>query len=142
LGLDLTYWAEDPDFAIDNHVHGHVLASPGDDRALAAYVGEIMGAPLDLSRPPWAIHVIEGLSGGRVAVATQIHHSASDGMAAAELFAILQIRPRNRATSAQRRRINPSVFRRGQRCSRAASQAFRASRCGSFGASPARSRTR
>lgn len=89
LGLDLPYWVEDPDFNVDNHVHGHVLESPGDDRALAAFVGEIMGMPLDLSRPPWAIHVIEGLSGGRVAVATQIHHCASDGLAMAELFAIL-----------------------------------------------------
>jgi diacylglycerol O-acyltransferase / wax synthase len=89
FGLDLPYWAEDPNFDLDDHIHGHVLAAPGDDAALAGLVGRIAAMPLDLRRPPWAIHVIQGLAGGRVAVATQVHHSAFDGMGAAELFAIL-----------------------------------------------------
>jgi WS/DGAT/MGAT family acyltransferase len=89
LGLDLPYWAEDPDFDVDDHVRAHRLPAPGDDPTLADYVGQIMGEALDLSKPPWAIDVIGGLSGGRVAVATRIHHSASDGLAMAELFAIM-----------------------------------------------------
>jgi WS/DGAT/MGAT family acyltransferase len=100
FGLDLPYWIEDPDFDIDNHVHGHVLAEPGDDRALADFVARIMSKPLDLARPPWAIHVIQGLAGGRVAVATQIHHSAADGLAMAEVFAILHGRGSDRGDAA------------------------------------------
>lgn len=87
--LDLPYWVEDPDFDLDNHVHEHQLASPGDERMLALQVSEILAQPLDLSKPPWAIHVIGGLRNGRVALATAIHHSASDGIGMAELFALL-----------------------------------------------------
>jgi WS/DGAT/MGAT family acyltransferase len=89
LGLDLPYWVEDPAFELRNHVFEHQLPAPGDDHALAEATAEVLATPLDLSRPPWAIHVIHGLSGGRVAVATAIHHSASDGVGMAELFAIL-----------------------------------------------------
>jgi diacylglycerol O-acyltransferase / wax synthase len=89
FGLDLPYWADDPEFDLDRHIHALQVPAPGDDGALAAVVGEILGTPLDLSHPPWAIHVISGLSGGRVAIATSIHHAASDGIGMAELFAIL-----------------------------------------------------
>ena len=89
FGLDLPYWADDPEFDIDRHIHAHRVPVPGDDRALAAVVSTILETPLDLSHPPWAIHVISGLSGGRVAIATSIHHAASDGIGMAELFAIL-----------------------------------------------------
>jgi WS/DGAT/MGAT family acyltransferase len=89
FGLDLPYWVEDPEFDLDNHVHEHTLNGSAGEHELAEYVGRLMSRPLDLSRPPWAIHVIQGLSRDRVAVATQIHHSASDGLAMAELFAIL-----------------------------------------------------
>ncbi|HEV3055851.1 MAG TPA: wax ester/triacylglycerol synthase family O-acyltransferase [Solirubrobacteraceae bacterium] len=89
FNLDLPYWVDDPAFDIDNHIVDHRLADPGDDRQLAEEVAKIMATPLDLSRPPWAIHVIRGLAGNRVALATTIHHSASDGVGMAELFAIL-----------------------------------------------------
>jgi WS/DGAT/MGAT family acyltransferase len=89
LGLDLPYWVEDPSFELDNHVFEHQLPGPGDDHQLAEATASVLATPLDLSRPPWAIHVIHGLTGGRVAVATSIHHSASDGVGMAELFAIL-----------------------------------------------------
>jgi diacylglycerol O-acyltransferase / wax synthase len=89
FGLDLPYWVDDPDFDLDGHIHGHTLPAPGDDRTLAELVGEITAQPLDLAHPPWAVHVIDGLSGGRVAVATKYHHAAIDGMGGAELFAIL-----------------------------------------------------
>jgi WS/DGAT/MGAT family acyltransferase len=89
LGLDLPYWVEDPAFDLDHHIYEHRLPEPGDDAALAACVSQILGEPLDLSRPPWALHVIHGLRGRRVAIATAIHHSASDGIGMAELFALL-----------------------------------------------------
>jgi WS/DGAT/MGAT family acyltransferase len=89
FGIDLPYWVEDPEFDLDNQIHGHTVAEPGDDRALAELMGQIIAQPLDLAHPPWAIHVIQGLSGGRVAVATSYHHAAIDGMGGAELFAIL-----------------------------------------------------
>src|SRR5581483_2630492 len=89
FGLDLPYWVEDPDFDLHDHVVEHTLPAPGGDRELRERVAAILAEPLDLSRPPWAIHVIGGLADGRVAVATAIHHAASDGIGMAEMFAIL-----------------------------------------------------
>lgn len=89
LGIDLPYWADDPHFDLDYHLHAHQLEGPGDDLTLATCVAEILATPLDLSRPPWAIHVIEGLTDGRVAIATAIHHAACDGIGMALMFAML-----------------------------------------------------
>jgi WS/DGAT/MGAT family acyltransferase len=86
--IDLPYWVDDPDFVLDDHIIEHRLLG-GDDHELASKVAEIMAAPLDLSSPPWAIHVIHGLRKDRVALATAIHHAASDGIGMAEMFAIL-----------------------------------------------------
>ena len=87
--IDLPYWVDDPEFDLDDHIYGHTLPAPGDERALAKLVSQIAAQPLDLAHPPWAIHVIDGLADGRVAVATKYHHAAIDGMGGAELFAIL-----------------------------------------------------
>jgi diacylglycerol O-acyltransferase len=89
FGIDLPYWADDPDFDLDRHFHSYTLEAPGDDTQLAEVVGRILGTPLDLSRPPWAVHVIEGLSDGRVAIATAMHHAACDGIGMAMIFAIM-----------------------------------------------------
>jgi len=89
FGLDLPYWVTDPDFDLEAHIVEHQLPARADDHALAKVVARIMATPLDLSRPPWAIHVIHGLPEGRVALATAIHHAASDGIGMAEMFAIL-----------------------------------------------------
>ncbi len=105
LGLDLPYWIDDPDFDLDRHLSTHRLSSPGGERELAGVVGEILGTPLDLSRPPWAIHVIEGLPEGRVAIATAIHHAASDGIGMAEMFAILH------DPTPEIRRLGPAVVK-------------------------------
>jgi WS/DGAT/MGAT family acyltransferase len=89
LGLDLPYWIEDPLFDFRSHVLERRLPPGAGDRELAAAVAEILATPLDLTKPPWAIHVIHGLPGDRVAIATAIHHAASDGVGMAEMFAIL-----------------------------------------------------
>jgi WS/DGAT/MGAT family acyltransferase len=87
--LDLPYWVDDPDFRLDDHIIEHELPAPGGEHELADRAAEIAATPLDLSRPPWAIHVIRGLDGGRVAIATAIHHAASDGIGMAQMFALL-----------------------------------------------------
>jgi diacylglycerol O-acyltransferase len=87
--LDLPYWVDDPDFRLEHHIVEHELPSPGGERELAACAADIAATPLDLSRPPWAIHVIRGLAGDRVAIATAIHHAASDGIGMAQMFALL-----------------------------------------------------
>src|SRR4051794_6434971 len=89
LGIDLPYWAEDPDFDLEFHIRETALPAPGDDRQLAETVQRLFGRPLDRGRPLWEIYIIHGLSEGRVGLLTKIHHSAVDGLSGNEIMAVL-----------------------------------------------------
>ena len=86
LGLDHPRWVEDPDFDLDHHLHSAVIASPGGERELAEFTAAVLSQPLDRSRPPWEMYVIEGLRGGLVASLTKVHHAAIDGVSGEELI--------------------------------------------------------
>jgi WS/DGAT/MGAT family acyltransferase len=87
--LDLPYWVEDPDFHIDFHVRESAVPPPGDDGRLAEVVARIFARPLDRHRPLWELYLIHGLSEGRVALFTKIHHSVADGMSGQEVLSAL-----------------------------------------------------
>ncbi len=89
LGLDLPYWTEDPDFDLDFHVRETALPPPGDDFQLAETVSRLFGRPLDRGRPLWELYVIHGLTEGRVALLTKIHHSVVDGISGNEIMTTL-----------------------------------------------------
>jgi len=78
LGLDQPYWIEDPDFDIEFHVREIALPAPGDDKQLADQAARLHSRPLDRNRPLWELYLISGLSGGRVAVYSKVHHAAMD----------------------------------------------------------------
>jgi WS/DGAT/MGAT family acyltransferase len=84
--LDHPVWVDDPTFDIENHVHRTVLDAPGDERQLAAFMAELAERRLDRDRPLWEFWIVEGLEGGRLALAGKIHHCALDGGAAADLM--------------------------------------------------------
>jgi WS/DGAT/MGAT family acyltransferase len=87
-------WIEDPDFDIDYHVRRAALAAPGGNRELAEFAADVMGRPLDRSRPLWEMYVVEGLEHGYVAIVTKTHHAAIDGVSGAELTVnLLDITP-------------------------------------------------
>ena len=75
-------WVEDPGFAPEDHVFTHHVR--GRER-FATLVSHLMAQPLDLARPPWELHVVTGLAGGRFAVVAKLHHSLCDGMKAVGL---------------------------------------------------------
>jgi WS/DGAT/MGAT family acyltransferase len=89
LGLDLPYWVEDPDFDLDFHIRESAVPPPGDDHQLAETVARIFARPLDRAHPLWELYVIHGLSEGRVAVFTKIHHSVVDGVSGNEIVSVL-----------------------------------------------------
>src|SRR3954468_16345251 len=89
LGLDLPYWADDPDFDLDFHIRETAIPSPGTDRQLAETVARLFGRPLDRGRPLWELYVIHGLPDGHVALLTKIHHSVVDGISGNEIMAVL-----------------------------------------------------
>lgn len=80
-------WIEDPDFDLDYHVRRACLPSPGGHDELAAFVAQIVGLPLDRSKPLWELYLVEGLEHDRFALVTKIHHAAIDGISGAELSA-------------------------------------------------------
>ncbi len=80
-------WVTDDDFDFDYHVRRSALASPGDERELGILVSRLHSNHLDLTRPPWEIHVIEGPEGGRFALYMKIHHALVDGYSAMKMLA-------------------------------------------------------
>jgi diacylglycerol O-acyltransferase / wax synthase len=94
FNLDHPYWIEDPDLDLDFHIRETAVAPPGSDEQLAELVARLIARPLDRSRPLWELYVINGLSGGRIAQLTKIHHAAIDGVGGAQLLAsIVDLEP-------------------------------------------------
>ncbi len=87
LGLSHHVLVDDPDFDLDNHLRRASLPHPGGSRELDQLVADIMSQPLDLDQPLWEMVIVEGLSGGRVAVVAKVHHAILDGVSGANLLA-------------------------------------------------------
>ncbi|MYS28257.1 wax ester/triacylglycerol synthase family O-acyltransferase, partial [Streptomyces sp. SID7804] len=51
--------------------------------------GQLMGRPLERTRPPWEAHVLPGEDGTRFAVLFKFHHALADGLRALTLAAAL-----------------------------------------------------
>ncbi len=78
-------WEDDPDFAIEHHLHHLALPAPGDDAALQDFVGDLMTMPLDRSRPLWHTYMIDGYGAG-AAMICRMHHCIADGIALARVM--------------------------------------------------------
>ena len=78
-GPSMAYWKQvqpDPGY----HVRLSALPHPGTARDLGALVEQLHSTPLDMSKPLWEAHLIEGLSGRQFAFYFKAHHCAVDGM--------------------------------------------------------------
>ena len=82
-------WADDPDFDVAYHVRRSALPRPGTETQLLDLVSRLTSRPLDRSRPLWELYVVEGLSGGRVAVVTKTHPALVDGLSAIDIGQVL-----------------------------------------------------
>jgi diacylglycerol O-acyltransferase len=83
----LQAWIEDTDVDLEYHVRRSALPSPGDERELGILVSRLHGHPIDFHRPPWELHLIEGLEGGRFAMYVKMHHALVDGFTAMRMLA-------------------------------------------------------
>lgn len=86
FALGAPVWADDPDLDLGYHFRRTAVAAPGDDDALNRLVARIMAQRLDRDRPLWECWVIEGLTGGRWAVLTKLHHCMADGVSGTQLY--------------------------------------------------------
>ncbi|HWJ07562.1 MAG TPA: wax ester/triacylglycerol synthase family O-acyltransferase [Steroidobacteraceae bacterium] len=66
--------------SLDYHLRHSALPYPGGERELGMLVSRLHSNPMDLDRPLWEIHLIEGLHGGRFALYAKLHHSLADGI--------------------------------------------------------------
>ncbi|MCC6624313.1 MAG: wax ester/triacylglycerol synthase family O-acyltransferase [Deltaproteobacteria bacterium] len=80
-------WIEDPAPDIDYHVRRSALPSPGDERELGVLVSRLHSIAVDFTRPPWEVHLIEGLERGRFALYTKMHHALIDGFTGNRILA-------------------------------------------------------
>jgi len=92
FGIDYPYWVQDSNFDIEYHVRHVALPKPGDWRQLCIQAARVFARPLDLSRPPWEITVVEGLDNiagvpkGSYAMLTKVHHAAIDGVSGVDMM--------------------------------------------------------
>jgi WS/DGAT/MGAT family acyltransferase len=80
-------WLDDDGVDIEYHVRRSALPKPGDERELGILVSRLHAIPVDFHRPPWEVHLIEGLEGGRFAMYAKVHHALVDGYSAMRILA-------------------------------------------------------
>ena len=79
-------WKHDKHIDLDYHVRHSALPKPGGERELGVLVSRLHSNPLDLSRPLWECHMIEGLEHNRFALYTKMHHCMIDGISGVRLL--------------------------------------------------------
>ncbi|MEN3974705.1 wax ester/triacylglycerol synthase family O-acyltransferase [Emcibacter sp. SYSU 3D8] len=80
FGLDHPVWHDDlANIDFDYHIRRVRLPRPGSLEQLEAACSRIAAAPMDMDRPLWEYHLIEGLQGNRVCLVIKIHHAVIDG---------------------------------------------------------------
>jgi hypothetical protein len=80
-----TWWPAS-NFDAAEHVHAYEVS---DRRTFEAYTAGWLATPLDLTRPPWDVHVVTGLPDDKFAVLVKLHHSLADGAGAVALAGAL-----------------------------------------------------
>ncbi|WP_327141016.1 wax ester/triacylglycerol synthase family O-acyltransferase [Nocardia sp. NBC_01327] len=69
-----------------DHIRTWQLTRPGDRRELTDLAARIHREQLNMTRPPWEIHLVEGLAADRFALILKVHHSLFDGATIMRLF--------------------------------------------------------
>ncbi|MEH6593850.1 MAG: wax ester/triacylglycerol synthase family O-acyltransferase [Halioglobus sp.] len=72
-------WVEDTGFDLDYHLRHYALPGPGNDQQLMRLANVIHSQGLDMNRPLWEYHIIDGIRGGRFAILGKQHHATVDG---------------------------------------------------------------
>jgi diacylglycerol O-acyltransferase len=86
IGPRLPLMREDRDVDLDYHVRHSALPQPGGQRELGILVSRLHSNQLDLHRPLWEVHLIEGLEGNRFGIYLKMHHSLIDGVSGMRLI--------------------------------------------------------
>jgi WS/DGAT/MGAT family acyltransferase len=85
-GKVMPSWEVVDDADLEYHVRRSALPRPGGERELGELVSRLHSNPMDLSKPLWEFHLIEGLAGHRVAIYFKVHHALVDGANSVKLL--------------------------------------------------------
>jgi len=113
MNLDYPYWVDDPNFDIDLHLNRIKLPDPSNWKTLRTLTSTLFSSPLDLRRPLWSVHFIEGIDeiaqvpSGSVAIVTKVHHVMIDGSSGVGLLGVLYDNDEN---GKQKKRSKPKPY--------------------------------
>ena len=113
MNLDYPYWVDDPNFDLDLHLNRIKLPDPSNWRTLRDLTSTLFSSPLDLRRPLWSVHFIEGIDEiaqvpkGSVAIVTKVHHVMIDGSSGVGIMGVLYD---SEADGKQKARSKPRPF--------------------------------
>jgi diacylglycerol O-acyltransferase len=82
-------WVEDPNFDLRYHIRHTALPAPGGDEQLSNLIARVMGLRLDRDFPLWEYWLVEGLSEGRWALISKVHHCMVDGISGTDLYRVI-----------------------------------------------------
>ncbi|MGO8955842.1 MAG: WS/DGAT/MGAT family O-acyltransferase [Streptosporangiaceae bacterium] len=82
-------WVDDPHFNLRYHLRQTALPAPGSDEQLTNLMARVMGQRLDRDYPLWEYWLIQGLSGGRWALISKVHHAMVDGVSGTDLYRVI-----------------------------------------------------
>lgn len=82
-------WEPAPAIDLKAHVHHVTLPAPGGRDELHEWLGDFWSHRLDRHRPLWEITLVDGLEGGRWALATKTHHCLVDGVGSVDIGNLL-----------------------------------------------------
>jgi WS/DGAT/MGAT family acyltransferase len=107
-------WVDDPNFDLRYHLRRTALPAPGGDEQLSNLMARVMSQRLDRDYPLWEYWLVEGLSKGRWAVISKVHHCMVDGVSGTDLYRVIfDLTPEAPPPAAENRTAGPepSAFR-------------------------------
>jgi WS/DGAT/MGAT family acyltransferase len=93
-GLRFPAWELDTEVDVRDHAMRAALPAPGGTAELFDWVSDYWSHRLDRTRPLWDVVLLEGLEGGRWALANRTHHCMVDGVGSMDVgYAVLDTTP-------------------------------------------------
>ena len=89
FGVSEPVWVDDAWFDLSYHLRHTAVPAPGSDAQLREMAARVFSQHLDRARPLWEIWMVEGLSQGRWALLSKVHHCMVDGVAATDLMSVM-----------------------------------------------------